>query len=44
MPGRGHSRRLWPLIAGRAEAGVPTHVFTERPFGAAARGKAVRVQ
>lgn len=32
MPGRGHFRRLWPLIAGLVEAGVPTHVFTELAF------------
>lgn len=29
MPGRGHFRRMWSVIAGLVEAGVPTHVFAE---------------
>ncbi|MFN8640990.1 MAG: glycosyltransferase [Candidatus Binatia bacterium] len=34
MPGRGHFRRLVPVIAGLVEAGVPTHVFTDSGFAA----------
>lgn len=34
MPGRGHFRRLWSVIAGLVDAGVPTHVFAETAFAA----------
>lgn len=34
MPLRGHFQRLRPLIAGLVEAGVTTHVFTDRGFAA----------
>ena len=38
MPGRGHFRRVLPLVAGLVEAGVPTHVFAERIFAAEVDG------
>lgn len=34
MPLRGHFQRMRPLIAGLADAGVPTHVFTARTYAA----------
>jgi MGT family glycosyltransferase len=32
MPGRGHFKRLLPLISGLAGVGIPTHVFTDLDF------------